>query len=150
MLMALALSALPAGCSPDGKPQASSPPPPPLRPPTPHAHLKEVKGDVKLKRASGDEWLAAREGLPLFENDKVSTAGGASAHIVFVHGGSVNLAEDALIGIAETRPRPGQGRADVTVLKGKVDATLEAPATQTLSVSTPSATIQAGREIVFQ
>ncbi|WP_187323653.1 FecR domain-containing protein [Stigmatella aurantiaca] len=147
MLMALALSALPAGCSPDGKPQAS-PPPPPVRPP--HAHLKEVSGDVKLKRASGDEWLAAREGLPLFENDKVSTAGGAHARIVFAHGGSVNLGEDALIGIAETRPRPGQTRTDVTVLKGKVDATLEAPATQALSVSTPSATIQAGREIVFQ
>jgi hypothetical protein len=109
-----------------------------------------VHGDVKLKRATGDEWQAAREGLPLFENDKVRTSAGASARVMFPNGSLVYLGEDALIGIAETRPRPGQERTDLTVLKGQVDAAMETPATQSLSVSTPSATIQAGREIVFR
>jgi hypothetical protein len=52
--------------------------------------------------------------------------------------------------VAETRPRPGLERTDLTVLKGRVDAELETPNTQSLSVTTPAATIRAGREIVFQ
>jgi hypothetical protein len=148
MLLALALSALPFGCTADEKlpvPTPSSP-----KAPAPRAHLRDLRGDVKLKRAVGDDWLAATEGLPLFENDKVRTAGGASARVVFANGGVVNLSEDALIGIAETRTRPGQQRTDLTLIKGQVDATLDLPATQAISVSTPSATVQAGREIVFQ
>ena len=80
----------------------------------------------------------------------IRTASGASARVQFPNGSLVNLGEDALIGIAETRPRPGQERTDLTVLKGQVDAALETPATQSLSVSTPAATVQAGREIVFR
>jgi hypothetical protein len=148
MFLALALSALPFGCTGDEKPPTSTPSSP--KAPVPRAHLQELRGDVKLKRAVGDEWLAARDGLPLFENDKVRTAGGASARVVFANGGVVNLSEDALIGIAETRTRPGQQRTDLTLIKGQVNAALETPSTQSLSVSTPSATIQAGREIVFQ
>ncbi|MDY7228759.1 FecR family protein [Hyalangium rubrum] len=148
MLLALALSAMPFGCTADEKPPAPSATPP--KAPEPRAHLREVRGDVKLKRVVGDEWISAQDGMPLFENDKVRTAAGASARIVFGNGGRVNLGEDALIGIAETRPRPGQQRTDLTLLKGQVDAALETPSTQSLSVSTPSATVQAGREIVFQ
>jgi hypothetical protein len=148
MLLALALTAMPIGCTADEKP--SAPLPPPVRTPEPRAHLKEVRGDVKLKRSTGDEWQAALEGLPLFENDKVRTSAGASARVAFPNGSMVNLGEDALIGIAETRPRPGLERTDLTVLKGQVDAALETPTTQSLSVSTPSATIQAGREKVFR
>jgi hypothetical protein len=148
MFLALALPAMPIGCTADEKPPA--PTPPPAKALEPRAQLKEVRGDVKLKRATGDEWQAAREGLALFENDKVRTASGASARVQFPNGSLVNLGEDALIGIAETRPRPGQERTDLTVLKGQVDAALETPATQALSVSTPAATVQAGREIVFR
>jgi hypothetical protein len=148
MLLALALPAMPLGCNADEKPPAPSPSP--ARAPEPRAQLKEVRGDVKLKRATGDEWQPAREGLGLFENDKVRTASGASARVMFPNGSLVNMGEDALIGIAETRPRPGQERTDLTVIKGQVDAALETPATQALSVSTPAATIQAGREIVFR
>jgi hypothetical protein len=148
MLLALALPALPLGCNADEKPPAPAPRPAPA--PVPRAHLKTLQGDVKIKRVTGDEWIAAQEGLPLFENDKVRTVAGANAQIVFANGGTVNLGEDALIGIAETRPRPGQERTDLTVLKGRVDARLEAPNTQSLSVSTPATTVRAGREIVFQ
>ena len=148
MLLALALPALPLGCTADEKPPA--PHPLPARAPEPRAQLKEVRGDVKFKRATGDEWQTAHEGLSLFENDKVRTSSGANARVLFPNGSLVSMGEDALIGIAETRPRPGQERADLTVLKGQVDAALETPATQSLSVSTPAATIQAGREIVFR
>lgn len=148
MWLGLALTALPFGCDADEKAPVS---PPRLAPaPVPRAHLQVPKGDVKVKRAAGDDWMNAQEGLPLYENDKVRTVAGASARLLFANGSTVELGEDALIGIAETRPRSGQERTDLTVLKGRVDATLETPTTQSLTVTTPSATIRAGREIVFQ
>ncbi len=114
------------------------------------ATLRELKGDVKVKRAAGDEWIAAAEQMELLENDKVRTAQGASASVRFNNGSSLSLGEDALISIAESRPRPGKDPADVTVFKGRVDAELDEAARQSLSVSTPSAMIRAGRELVFQ
>ncbi|MCP3138398.1 FecR family protein [Pyxidicoccus xibeiensis] len=149
MLLALALSASPLGCTDDETPPA---PVAPSRPtPQPRAHLRGLKGDVQIKRATADDWSAAHEGLPLFENDKVRTEANALADLVFANdGGTVHLGADSLIGVAETRPRPGQQRTDLTVLRGRIDAELEQPSTQSLSVTTPAATIQAGREIVFQ
>jgi hypothetical protein len=149
MLLALALSALPPGCNADEKPAAPSMPVVPE--PAPRAQLRALKGNVQIKRAAADDWSDASEGLPLFENDKVRTEAGAVADLVFAgDGGTVHLGSDSLIGIAETRPRPGQQRTDLTVLKGRIDAELQQPTSQSLSVSTPAATIQAGREIVFQ
>ena len=149
MVFVLVLAASSVGCPADEKPAApvrASVAPPPMR----RAQLKGLQGDVKVKRAAGDEWLPAQEGMPLFENDKVRTVAGAEAQIVFANGSMVNLGEDALIGIAETRPRPGQERTDLTIVRGRVDAELEDPARQSLSVTTPAATVKAGREIVFQ
>jgi hypothetical protein len=112
--------------------------------------LRHVSGDVRLKRAAGDDWTAAPDNTGLQANDKVRTLRGASAIIEFGNGSVVTLGPDALIGIAETNPMPGRDRTDLTLLRGQVDAELEEPARQSLSVSTPNATIRAGREIVFQ
>lgn len=119
-------------------------------PPVPRARLRHPQGQVMVKRAAGDDWIQAKDAMPLYEDDKVRTAAGASASIDFTSGSSVALAEDALLGISETHPRPGQDRTDVTLLQGHLDATLEKPAQQSLSVTTPAATVRAGREIVFQ
>jgi len=62
----------------------------------------------------------------------------------------VSVSEDTLLGISETRGVPGRGQTDVTLLRGAVDATLDRPANQSLTVGTPAATVRAGREIVFQ
>jgi ferric-dicitrate binding protein FerR (iron transport regulator) len=149
MLLALALSALPPGCNADERPSTRSAPARPA--PLPRAHLRDLQGAVQVKRAAADDWSPAQEDLPLFENDKVRTEAGARADLVFAgDGGTVHLGGDSLIGIAETRPRPGQRRTDLTVLRGRIDAELEQPAAQSLTVTTPSATVQAGREIVFQ
>ncbi|MFL5321402.1 MAG: FecR domain-containing protein, partial [Myxococcaceae bacterium] len=114
------------------------------------AQLKQSNGDVSVKRAAGDDWVAAPELAELFENDKVRTAKGAAAVIRVANGSEVQLGEDALIAIAETRTRPGTDRTDLTVFKGRINAELDAPGSQSLTVSTPSATVRAGREIVFQ
>ncbi|MBF5044473.1 FecR domain-containing protein [Aggregicoccus sp. 17bor-14] len=149
MALLCALAA-PVGCSPGAPP----PPPEDARPSAPaqppRAHLRSVKGGVLLKRAAGDEWVSAQEGQALYENDKVRTVAGASALVAFVNGSELSLGESALVGIAETRPAPGRDRSDVTVLRGRVDAELQDPERQSLTVSTPAATVKAGREIVFQ
>jgi len=114
------------------------------------ARLEQVVGDVKVKRAAGDDWTAPADGWSLYENDKVRTAKGASARLRFTNGSTLKLAENGLVSIAETKARPGVDRTDVTVLKGQVAAELKDAAKQPLSVATPSATVRAGREIVFQ
>lgn len=116
----------------------------------PKAQLKQSAGEVSVKRAAGDDWVAAAGATELFENDKVRTAKGANATIRFANGSEVTLGEDALIAIAETRTRPGNDRTDLTVFKGRINAELDTPGSQSLTVSTPSATVRAGREIVFQ
>lgn len=118
--------------------------------PRPKATLRQVVGDVRMKRAAGDDWSRAVEKMELLANDKVRTLRGASTLIEFANGSTVSLGEDALIGIAETRPTPGQDRTDLTLVRGRLDADLDDPARQSLSVNTPAATIRAGREILFQ
>jgi hypothetical protein len=143
MISAIAASSL--ACTADEAEHAAPADPQELK-----GHLTQVSGDVKIKRAAGDDWLGASEGAAVYENDKVRTLKGASTLVRFSNGSSLALGEDALIGIAETRSHPGGDRTDVTVLRGRVDAELKDPARQDLSVGTPEATVHAGREIVFQ
>jgi len=149
--LTVSLGALLLGC-PEGPPDSRSTAPAGANEPPapPKATVRQVTGDVKVKRAAGDDWLPATPALELRENDKVRTAAGASAQIDFANGSVANIGEDALLSIAETSPRPGQERSDLTLLKGRVAAELEFPGKQSLTVSTPSATVRAGREIVFQ
>ena len=114
------------------------------------ATLIALRGAVTVKRAAGDAWMAAAEGMELFENDTLRTARGASAQVRFESGPAMTVSEDALVGIAEPRAGPGAEPSDVTVLKGRIDAELADPQTHSLVVATPSATVRAGREIVFQ
>jgi hypothetical protein len=88
--------------------------------------------------------------MPLYDSDKVRTARGGTALIQFVGGSELTMGEDALVGITEEKPAAAADPADVTVHRGRIDATLAAPKVQSITVSTPSATIRAGREIVFQ
>jgi hypothetical protein len=144
--MAVCLSLL---CAPACRRDAAPAPPP--APPLPvRATLGQVKGTVSIKRAAGDDWLAASAGTVLHDDDKLRTGSGASAELRFPSGTVVSVSEDTLLGIAETRGTPGRGQTDVTLLRGAVDATLDRPANQSLTVGTPAATVRAGREIVFQ
>jgi hypothetical protein len=117
---------------------------------SPKARLRRVSGDVRLKRAAGDDWVTAPDDTALLANDKVRTLRGGSAVIQFSNGSIVHLGADALIGIAETHLPPGRDQSDLTLLHGNLDAELEDSAKQSLSVNTPTATVRAGREIVFQ
>ncbi len=114
------------------------------------ANLEDLRGEVAVKRAAGDAWEPASDGMPLFDSDKIRTSRNASAQIRFATGSVLAMGADALVGIAEERPAPEAVGADVTVLRGRIDARLPDPSTQSITVTTPSATVRAGREIVFQ
>jgi ferric-dicitrate binding protein FerR (iron transport regulator) len=118
--------------------------------PPARARFGALSGSVMVKRAAGNDWVAANNRTEVWENDKVRTAAGARATLRFVNGSEVSLGEDALVSIAENRPAPGAERTDLTILKGRIDAELSEPASQSLSVTTPGSTVRAGREIVFQ
>lgn len=148
--MALAAAATAAACSLEGGSGEASGAPGSADPRPARATLTALTGAVTVKRAAGDAWTAAVEGMQLFENDKVRTARGASAQVRFESGSALTVSEDALVGIAEPRGRAGADPSDVTVLKGRIDAELADPKTHSLVVTTPSATVRAGREIVFQ
>lgn len=126
-------------------PEAKLPPPAVAR-----ARLTKLSGDVQVKRATADAWAAGNDDMELFENDKVRTVAGASAQVVFANGSHVTLGENSLVSIAETRTRPGEDPTDLTVLEGRIDAELVDPDKSSLTVTTPAATVRAGREIVFQ
>lgn len=136
-------------CAPACRRDSRAPPAPAPKQPV-RATLARVQGAVSVKRAAGDEWQAAVNDTALYDDDKLRTERGGSAELRFPSGTVVVVSEDTLLGIAETRPVPGRAPADVTVLRGTVDATLERPANQSLTVGTPAATVRAGREIVFQ
>ncbi|HYV46808.1 MAG TPA: FecR domain-containing protein [Myxococcaceae bacterium] len=115
------------------------------------AKLTHLAGKVVVKRSNGDDWMDAAEAMDLRENDQVRTAVGASATLEFPSGGTLSMSEDSLVAIAETRIRPGQQeRSDVTVLRGRVNAELPDTRTQSISVTTPHATVRAGRKIEFR
>jgi hypothetical protein len=145
MLLAAATA---AACSDRGGEGARTPAGADLR--QARATLIALRGAVTVKRAAGDAWTAAAEGMDLFENDTLRTARGASAQVRFESGPAMTVSEDALVGIAEPRARPGADPSDVTVLKGRIDAELADPQTHSLVIATPSAIVRAGREIVFQ
>lgn len=109
--------------------------------PVPRAKLRQLAGRVNVKRAAGDDWIVAQEGMDLFESDKVRTANGAQA-IVETGNGSIAMGEDALIAIPEAR-------GDVTLLEGHIDAHMDATQ-KTLTIQTPAAEVRAGREITLQ
>ena len=145
--IAFCLVTLVTGCTAEEMPAVAQPA---VRPVAPRASLRQLVGTVEVKRAAGDEWLSAVEGMELFEDDKVRTVARASALVEFTNGSSVTVGADALVAIAQTRLRPGTDPTDLTVLHGRVDAELDDAAKKSLSVSTPAATVKAGREIIFQ
>ena len=135
-------------CTPACRRDAKAPPVPTPKQAV-RATLVQVRGAVSVKRATGDEWQAAVNGTALYDDDKLRTERGGAAELHFPSGTVVAVSEDTLLGI-ETRAAPGRPQADVTVLRGAVDATVDRPANQSLTVGTPAATVRAGREIVFQ
>src|SRR5262249_60146795 len=95
----------PSACRRDANP---APPPAPRLPV--RASLGQVKGSVSIKRAAGDDWVAASAGTVLHDDDKLRTGSGASAELRFPSGTGGSVSGDTRVGISETRGVPGRGQ----------------------------------------
>src|SRR5262249_43935014 len=100
-------------CAPACRRDAKAPPTPAPKQSV-RATLAQVKGSVSVKRATGDEWQAAVTGTTLYDDDKLRTERGGSAELHFPSGTVVVVAEDTLLGVAETRAPPGRPQTHVT------------------------------------
>jgi hypothetical protein len=141
-----------AGCSQGSR---ESPRPQPQRAESRVAVLSALSGDVRVKRADADEWVAAASGMALRAEDRMRTLARASATVTFESGSTLEVAESSLVTIA------GPAASGVRLEKGAVDVDWpQAPragagrpdgaAPAEFVVETRTARARVSREVVFQ
>ena len=65
------------------------------------AHFTALDGTVRVKKGSGDSWMAADYNVPLEKGDVVQTGSEGMAKVVFNDGTSYTVKQDSLIVIEE-------------------------------------------------
>lgn len=135
-----------------GAPEKSAP----ERVEAPVAVFARATGDVRVKHADSEEWLAAREGMALRAEDRIRTVQGASATIAFPSGSTLEVAESSLVtiaGVASSGVRLEKGAVDVDWPRGAAgpgggQAGSGPPGE--FVVETRAARARVSREVVFQ
>jgi hypothetical protein len=86
------------------------------------AHFTNIDGAVKVKKASGNTWVAASYNIPLEKGDVVQTSSEGMAKIVFTDGTYYTIKQDSLIVIEENSTNEKQQtQVAVQVTTGTVD-----------------------------
>jgi hypothetical protein len=119
------------------------------------ARIVFLEGTVQVKRSGSMEWLEARPGMELFEEDKVRTGRNSFAQVQFELGGLLRMGPESLIVASDLRalPESQTNRTSFTLVEGMVEAELK-PAPGTTSdfrIRTPGAeAVVLRREVAFQ
>src|SRR5580704_8766069 len=104
------------------------------------AHFTALDGTVRVKKGSGNSWIAAEYTIPLEKGDVVQTGSEGMAKVVFNDGTSYTVKQDSLIVIEENSANDQQQtNVAVTVSTGTVDLS-----TATYSQGSKSQVIVAG------
>src|SRR5947209_11937697 len=104
------------------------------------AHFTALDGTVRVKKGSGNSWLAADYNVPLDKGDVVQTGSEGMAKVVFNDGTSYTVKQDSLIVIEENSANDQQQtNVAVAVSTGTVDLS-----TATYSQGSKSQVIVAG------
>jgi hypothetical protein len=104
------------------------------------AHFTALDGTVRVKKGSGNSWLAADYNVPLEKGDVVQTGSEGMAKVVFNDGTSYTVKQDSLIVIEENSANDQQQtNVAVAVSTGTVDLS-----TATYSSGSKSQVIVAG------
>jgi hypothetical protein len=104
------------------------------------AHFTALDGTVRVKKGSGNSWLAADYNVPLEKGDVVQTGSEGMAKVVFNDGTSYTVKQDSLIVIEENSANDQQQtNVAVAVSTGTVDLS-----TATYSQGSKSQVIVAG------
>ena len=86
------------------------------------AHFTALDGTVRVKKGSGNSWVAADYNIPLEKGDVVQTASEGMAKVVFNDGTSYTVKQDSLIVIEENSANDQQQtNVAVAVSTGTVD-----------------------------
>jgi len=105
-----------------------------------NAHFTALDGTVRVKKGSGDTWVAADYNVPLEKGDVVQTGSEGMAKVVFNDGTSYTVKQDSLIVIEESSANDQQQTSvAVAVSTGTVDLS-----TATYSQGSKSQVIVAG------
>src|SRR5271165_4006052 len=87
-----------------------------------NAHFTALDGTVRVKKGSGDSWVAADYNVPLEKGDVVQTGSEGMAKVVFNDGTSYTVKQDSLIVIEENSANDQQQtNVAVAVSTGTVD-----------------------------
>jgi len=104
------------------------------------AHFTALDGTVRVKKGTGNSWLAADYNIPLEKGDVVQTGSEGMAKVVFNDGTAYTVKQDSLIVIEENSANDQQQtNVAVTVSTGTVDLS-----TATYSQGSKSQVIVAG------
>lgn len=104
------------------------------------AHFTALDGSVRVKKASGNTFIAADYNLPLDRGDVVQTSADGIAKIVFADGTSYTVKQDSLIVIDDNSVNSNQQtQVSVQVTTGTVDL-----ATATFNQGSKSQVVVAG------
>jgi FecR protein len=104
------------------------------------AHFTALDGTVRIKKGSGNSWVAADYNIPLEKGDVVQTGSEGMAKVVFNDGTSYTVRQDSLIVIEENSANDQQQtNVAVAVSTGTVDLS-----TATYSQGSKSQVIVAG------
>ncbi len=104
------------------------------------AHFTALDGTVRVKKSTGNSWVAADYNVPLEKGDIVQTGSEGMAKVVFNDGTSYTVKQDSLIVIEENSANDQQQTSvSVTVSTGTVDL-----ATATYAQGSKSQVIVAG------
>lgn len=86
------------------------------------AHFTAIDGAVRVKKASGNSWVAADYSVPLEKGDVVQTSSEGMAKVVFADGTSYTIKQDSLIVVEESSTNSSQQtQVAVQVTTGTVD-----------------------------
>src|SRR5215471_7957778 len=109
------------------------------------ANFTALEGTVRVKRHSGNTWVAANFNLPLEKGDVVQTGPDGIAKIVFADGTNYVVKQDSLIVVEESSINTAQQtKVAVQVTTGTVDL-----ATATYAQGSSSSVIVAGAQANF-
>jgi hypothetical protein len=86
------------------------------------AHFTAIDGTVRIKKTSGNSWVAADYSVPLEKGDVVQTSSEGMAKVVFADGTSYTIKQDSLIVVEESSTNSSQQtQVAVQVTTGTVD-----------------------------
>ncbi|WP_017756669.1 FecR domain-containing protein [Calidifontibacillus oryziterrae] len=84
------------------------------------AVIKEVRGEVFVKKGNGTREFNAKEGMSLSEGDSVRTVKKSSANIVYDDGSKTTIAPSSKLTVAKLKNKDAGNQTKVKVVSGKV------------------------------